>query len=315
MPLKRSVAAPPDAPPTVEQVRQQAKRRLIGVSVLVLAAVVVFPLIFDTQPRPVAVDMPIEIPSRKTAKPLQVDTPAVEPAPAPAPAEAPPVGAAPASAAAPGAAAASGATAAGASSAREPQEEIIPTAPRAASPAAAPAAGAGTDSTAKAPPPPQAKPASSAEPKPEPKPPARAAEASSVTKPEPKPATKPEPKPATKSAAPAPTAPAAQADAQTARALALLEGREAAPPPPAGAAPAAAPRYIVQVGAFAETEAAQAARLKLERAGLKTYTHVAQLPEGKRTRVRLGPFATRAEAEQAAAKAKAQGFPAAILTL
>jgi DedD protein len=74
-------------------------------------------------------------------------------------------------------------------------------------------------------------------------------------------------------------------------------------------------RFVVQVGAFAESSSAQQARQKLERAGLKTYTHEATLPEGKRIRVRLGPFTHRAEAEKAAAKAKAQGLPAAILTL
>jgi DedD protein len=103
-------------------------------------------------------------------------------------------------------------------------------------------------------------------------------------------------------------------DGEAARALALLEGKPAPAASPAGT-DASSPRYIVQVGAFADSAVAQATREKLERTGLKTYTHVAQLPEGKRTRVRLGPFATKADAEKAAAKAKAQGLPAAILTL
>ena len=57
------------------------------------------------------------------------------------------------------------------------------------------------------------------------------------------------------------------------------------------------------------------ARLKLERAGLTTYTHVAETSQGKRIRVRMGPFATRAEADKAAARAKALGLPAALLWL
>jgi len=69
------------------------------------------------------------------------------------------------------------------------------------------------------------------------------------------------------------------------------------------------------VGAFADAQRAREVRLKLERAGLKTYTHVAETSEGKRIRVRLGPFSTRAEAEKAAAKAKSLGLQAAILTL
>ena len=55
--------------------------------------------------------------------------------------------------------------------------------------------------------------------------------------------------------------------------------------------------------------------MKLERAGLKTYTHVAETKEGKRIRVRVGPFATRAEAEKVAAKVKGLQLPASILTL
>ena len=56
-------------------------------------------------------------------------------------------------------------------------------------------------------------------------------------------------------------------------------------------------------------------RNQLERAGLKTYTHVAETAEGRRIRVRLGPFTTRADADKAAAKAKALGVSPAILTL
>jgi DedD protein len=95
------------------------------------------------------------------------------------------------------------------------------------------------------------------------------------------------------------------------RARALLEGRSVEPQPPA----AASQRIVVQVGAFADANLAREARLKLERAGLKTYTHVAETPQGRRIRVRVGPFATQAEADKAAARVKALGLPAAILTL
>lgn len=74
-------------------------------------------------------------------------------------------------------------------------------------------------------------------------------------------------------------------------------------------------RVVVQVGAFAESARAQEVRTKLERAGLKTYTHVAETEQGKRIRVRVGPFESRAQAEKAAQKVKALGLPAAILTL
>lgn len=139
-----------------------------------------------------------------------------------------------------------------------------------------------------------------------------------ASKPEPKPEPKVEPK-AEPKAEPSgvpetkPTAAAAPAPKESERAQALLEGRDVAPvaAPPA----ASGERFIVQVGAFADSALAQQVRLKLERAGLKTYTHVAETAEGKRIRVRLGPFASRSDADKAAAKAKGLGLAAAILTL
>ena len=42
---------------------------------------------------------------------------------------------------------------------------------------------------------------------------------------------------------------------------------------------------------------------------------MADTKDGKRTRVRVGPFATKADAEKAASKIKSLDLPAAILTL
>jgi DedD protein len=126
-------------------------------------------------------------------------------------------------------------------------------------------------------------------------------------KPEAKPVAKPEPKPEPKPAA----KPAAVANADAARASALLNGTT----PPAAAAAEVEGRLVVQVGAFADVAKAREARLKLEKAGLKTYTQVAETKDGKRIRVRVGPFATKAEAEKAAGKIKSLDLPAAILTL
>jgi DedD protein len=248
-------AGPAAQPESVEVMRKRAKHRLIGSAVLVLIGVVGFPLLFDTQPRPIPVDIPIEIPGKGTVKPLAV--PAAPTAVAPAP-----------TATATPAPASTDKVAAAASLA--PKEEILPSKPVAA--ASAPAAV-----------------------KPEAKP-----EAKPAPKPEPKPAAKPEPK--------------SVANADAARASALLNGST---PPPA-AKPAAAEaegRLVVQVGAFADVAKAREARLKLEKAGLKTYTQVAETKDGKRIRVRVGPFATKAEAEKAAGKIKSLDLPAAILTL
>ena len=143
---------------------------------------------------------------------------------------------------------------------------------------------------------PEAKVEAKVEPKAEPK-----TETKVVSKPEVKPAPKP------------------PANDEAAKAMAILEGK--APPKAeaktesASAADASAGRFVVQVGAFAENDKAQQVRLKVERAGMKTYTNVAQTKEGARTRVRVGPFTTRAEAEKAAAKIKTLDLPAAILTL
>lgn len=235
---RQTPAATPATPPAIEVVRQRAKHRLIGASVLVLAGVLVFPVLFDTQPRPIPVDIPIEIPSRQAAKPLgKVAAPEVEPV--------------------------------GNDRSLTPREELVTPAPKVSQPVVTEA-------------PVEVAAARNAEPVPPPKPPG-------VT--------------------PAPGPAPVEAAKETARAQALLEGKDS--PAPADARE----RFIVQVGAFADASLAQQTRLKLERAGLKTYTHVANTPDGKRTRVRLGPFASRADAEKAAAKAKGLGIQAAILTL
>jgi DedD protein len=80
-------------------------------------------------------------------------------------------------------------------------------------------------------------------------------------------------------------------------------------------AAASTPRFIVQVGAFADPASAQTVRLKMEKLGLKTYAQTAETKDGKRIRVRLGPFASRAEADKAAARARDAGVASVVLTL
>ena len=235
-----AVAAPAES---IEVMRRRAKHRLIGAVVLVLAGVIGFPLLFDTQPRPVAVDIPIEIPDRTKVKPLP-------PLP-PQPPAAGKVSAAP----------------------------VAPTAPAASEPAAVI-----TESKAEA-------------------------GVAPVQKPEAKPA------PAEKVARSEPPEKKAEAKSEprtsdSAKAHALLEGKSVTT---ADAATGA--RYVVQVGAFAEKGKARQVQQKLERAGLKNYTNVAETKDGTRIRVRAGPFASRAEADKAAEKIKGLDLPAAVLTL
>ena len=100
------------------------------------------------------------------------------------------------------------------------------------------------------------------------------------------------------------------------KAQALLEGKDSAQSTAsAPSAAAAAGRFVVQVGAFADAGKAREVRLRVEKAGLKTYTQVAETQEGKRIRVRVGPFGSKAEADKAAARIKGLDLPAAILSL
>ena len=91
--------------------------------------------------------------------------------------------------------------------------------------------------------------------------------------------------------------------------------------PPERAAAASAPaadgavRWVVQVGAYNDMERMRQARQKAEKLGFKTYLTDVDTPTGKRTRVRLGPFATKKEAEAAAVKVKANGMAANVLSL
>ena len=118
---------------------------------------------------------------------------------------------------------------------------------------------------------------------------------------------------------PAPVAPAVPVTSPPPPAkpeAAKVEAAKAEPDkPPTAEAKDGAARFVVQVGAYADADKAREVRRKLEKAGLKTYTHVADTKEGKRTRVRLGPFVTRDEADKAADKAKQLEFTPAVLTL
>lgn len=72
---------------------------------------------------------------------------------------------------------------------------------------------------------------------------------------------------------------------------------------------------VVQISAFSDPDKADEARTKLEKAGFKTYTQILDTKEGKRIRVRVGPFVTKAEAEKVAGKIKALELSASLLTL
>jgi DedD protein len=85
--------------------------------------------------------------------------------------------------------------------------------------------------------------------------------------------------------------------------------------PAAKTPPVSSARYVVQVGAFTDVAIARATRLKVEALGLKTYTQVVQTPAGRKIRVRLGPFASEAEAQRVLTTVRKAGVIGGILTL
>lgn len=289
-PAPRGAASDPAE--QVREVRIKARRRLIGVTLLLVAGIIGFPLLFETQPRPIPVDIPIDIPSRDGAAPLHVASPDASSSRvavvAPPPVE--PTG-----------------SDAGA-------DEVIEPTVSASSPAAAQAPEVKK---------PQAK-------KPEPKP----AEPAHDSKPDSRSADKPSD--ARKDAGKAASSDSVRSKdgkAAEAKAADAKSGKSAVTSKPADAKPAAKPaeakpteakaadsksdegRFVVQIGAFAEANSARDARGKVELLGLSTYTQVIESSTGRRIRVRVGPFTTKAEADKAAAKIKAAGLQAAVLKL
>jgi DedD protein len=223
-----------DTAQAVDAARTTARRRLIGAVLLLGIGVIAFPLLFETQPRPLPVDIPIEIPKKDGLAPLAM------PAPRPA----------------------------------APEASAASPSPKAATPAPTMITETKAEAGKEVPAP---------------------TESAAKTSAKPEPATKPEPtaKAVASKPAPVPAAPAAENKA-------------------GGEVPG---RFVVQVGAFADSSGAREARAKVEKLGLKTYTQAVETDKGTRTRVRLGPFSSRDDAEKAAAKLKAAGLPAAVLTL
>jgi DedD protein len=218
---------------SVEVIRKRARHRLMGSLVLVLGAVVGLPLLFDSQPRPVAIDTPIVIPDRNQVAPLTA-------------AVAPKTG-----------------------TVKEPTPvQTEPALPETATVAKSAVANpAGLDPNEEV--------------------------VSKTNKPEPKPELKPEPKVEAK--------PEVKTDAKP-------DGKEA----PKSEQPV---RSVVQVGAYAELAKAREVRAKLESAGFKTYTQEVETKDGKRIRVRVGPFPSKEEAEKTAEKIRKLNLQTSVLKL
>jgi len=263
-----------------DALRVRARRRLIGAVALVLLGVIVFPLVFDSKPKPVPSNIALDIPQQNKVPALSL------------PASAPELAAASAAAVPPAErTAAPGRENTPAAKASQPK-------PPAAAASAAPAAAAAAAKTAAKP---TTEPAA---------PPQSAPKAPAVVNP---PVAQPSPKQI----------------ASARQALAALEGKspdqismaqvEAALAHQAQAAQqegaGSNARFVVQAGAYADAHTARAVRNKIENAGLKTYTQVIDTPQGKRVRVRVGPFSSREQAERALHQLQALGLSGAVLTL
>ena len=280
-----------------ETLRIRARRRLIGAVVLVLTGVVVFPLIFETQPKPVVSSMSLVIPSQNQATIAPAPPPKVPAADVRAAAAIAESSAVKASA--PQSLGARAKELASQSPSVEAQSTAAHAAQQPLAPPAVsqvPAKGNPSQGT------PAAKPSAVAR-----QTPARV-------------------EPAVTAAAPTQHQQSRQQIASARAALAALEGKqpdqistrqaEAALAKPGGAVPATnSTRYVIQAGAYADTRVAHQVRQKIEHAGFKTYTQVIDTAGGKRIRVRVGPFASRQEADKALARIKALGLAAVVLTL
>ena len=250
---------------SVEVIRKRARHRLMGSVVLVLGAVVGLPLLFDSQPRPVAIDTPIVIPDRNQISPLS---------------------------------ATAGSAKTGAIKEGLAQDQVIAAGQTGAAKSAV------TNSAGLDPHEEVVTKDSKAEVRLEPKP-----ELKAEAKPEPKSENKPEPKAEPKTESKNDSKLEAKPDAkEAAKAKALLDGKEA---PNSGDAV----RSVVQVGAYADLAKAKEARAKLESAGFKTYTQEIDTKDGKRIRVRVGPFATKEEADKTAEKIRKLNLQTSVLKL
>ena len=230
---------------SVDAMRRRARHRLIGASVLVVLGVIGFPVLFDTQPRPVSVDIAVDIPDRATAKPL-VDTSTPKPL--------------------------------SASAGLDAKEEVV----------------LDTKAQAKA----DVKPENAT---------AAVAGAAAVAAVAPKLETKPEP-------ATPDNKPAVKAEVKTTEAKADIAPDSKSVAKPADSKDTGA-RFVVQAGTFSDDGKLRETRSKLEKAGITTYTQVIEGKDGRRVRVRVGPFTSREEADKVARKIKQLSLQPQVLTL
>ncbi len=254
--------------------KKRARRRLVGAVALVLAAVVGLPMILDSEPKPVTDDIAIDIPSKdKRTQAGAVQTPPVATAPK-LPSNA----------------------------GLDKDEEVIDPASLPIPSEAAPSTAARSEMPQLVKPEPKPR----AEPRPEPRP--------ETTRP-PKPESRNEAKPERKTelaharpeAKPAPHA--AEKVDEASRAKAILEGR--AEPKPEAKKDSG--RFVVQVAALATQDKVDELQDKLRSAGIASFTQKVSTDGGNRTRIRVGPFSSKEEADRVRAKLSKIGLAGTLV--
>ena len=267
--------------------KKRARRRLVGAIALALAAAVGLPMLLDSEPKPLAGDIAIQIPAKDKAAPLPV--PAADK------------------------------TVSAADSVDKGEEVVEAPPPAPAKPESKPAV------TAKADVQPEPKPAAPkpAEPKverkPEPKPETRP-EHKDAPKPEHKDVPKAEHKDAkadtrlaekekekdraehAEKVKPKPEDKPVKSHDDAARAMAILEGKPSE---------SASQRFVLQVAAMSSAEKAAEVQARLREAGISSYTQKTTTPSGELIRVRVGPL-NREEAEKVRAKLGRLGLSGAM---
>jgi DedD protein len=247
---------------SLEVLRKRARHRLMGSVVLVLVAVIGFPLLFDTQPRPVSLNTPIVIPERASSQAASASG-AVAPVSGtvkPTSAVDVPSGPLPSG------------------SVLDANEEVVPSINRTAeknqnpveSPPVQPNAGGFKVDFGKT-----------------------GATTPAVNE--------------SKTDSLGTSSPSDKGREEAAKARALLDGKEVSKN--------SEERWIIQVGAFTDPAKVRETRQKLEASGLKTYTQVIEAKDGKRTRVRVGPFASKEEVDKVNSKIQKLQLETSILKL
>jgi DedD protein len=262
--------------------KKRARRRLVGAIALALAAAVGLPMLLDSEPKPIAGDIAIQIPAKDKAAPLPV--PAAE-------------------------------KAVSAADSVDKGEEVIDAPPPAKAPAAVATAKPDAVTAPKVEHKPELK-SESAKPetvKPEHKD-ANKPEHKDTPKAEHKEA-KPEPRIADKDKAPvkpkADEKPAKPHD-DAARALAILEGKQAEKAAEKErSAESGSQKYVLQVAAMSSAEKAAEVQAKLREAGISSYTQKTTTPSGELIRVRVGPL-NKEDAEKVRAKLGRLGMSGAM---